>query len=273
MRQTLGRQTMAKYLRNAWSQESKFRWPSFNLFRQNWSHDTNLNIITMPYKYKRVCPVCQRHSVIHLSSHLEMVHDLNANERSDYLKRAMFCANTPSGHARVPNTTVTAKLKSSRQKHDWWVVQQCQKYSYKTPTTDALLEPFPYFRLRHKFSGMVVGPSMSGKSYFVKELLERDCIEYEDHRKRPKTHWFYGQYQDMFKDMKRSLWHDIQFRERLFTFQLDLSDIDPKYNSIIVLDDLMDLGTCVSYAFPSASKSQTLEKRLTAQMNSEQGIA
>ena len=26
------------------------------------------------------------------------------------------------------------------------------------------------------------------------------------------------------------------------TFQLDLSDIDPKYNSIIVLDDLMDFA-------------------------------
>ena len=25
-------------------------------------------------------------------------------------------------------------------------------------------------------------------------------------------------------------------------FQLDLSDIDPKYNNIIVLDDLMDLA-------------------------------
>ena len=34
---------------------------------------------------------------------------------------------------------------------------------------------------------IVVGPSMSGKSYFVKELLERDRIEYKDHRKRPKN--------------------------------------------------------------------------------------
>ena len=32
------------------------------------------------------------------------------------------------------------------------------------------------------------------------------------------------------------------------------------------------LGTCVSYALPSISKSQTLEKRPAAQMNSEQGI-
>ena len=45
MRQTLGRQTMAKCMRNAWSQESKFRWPSFNLFRRNWSRDANLNFL------------------------------------------------------------------------------------------------------------------------------------------------------------------------------------------------------------------------------------
>ena len=208
-----------------------------------------------------------------------------------------------------------------------------------------------------------------------------DYIEYEDHGKRPKILWFYGQYQDMFKDMKRSLGHDIYFREGLPTFQLDLSDIDPKNNNIIVLDDLMDFavdspfisklftqgrhrnalpsvilllqnafpkgkhntsisrnaqylvffrcpadrrqigimaerifdkqkslfmeiyneitvkpysyvlidnkadtsvhrqiisgvfGTCVSYALPSASKAHTLEKRPTAKMNSEQGIA
>ena len=89
---------------------------------------------------------------------------------------------------------------------------------------------------------MVVEPSMSGKSYFVKELLERDHIEYEDHRKRSKIHWFYGQYQNMFKDMKRSLGYDIYFREGFPTFQFDLSVIDPKYNNIIVSDDLMDLA-------------------------------
>ena len=142
----------------------------------------------MPYKYKRVCPICQRPSFIHLCIHLEMVHDLNANERCDYLKRVILGASTPSIHTRVPTTTVTAKLKHSRQKHDRRIVQQCQKSSYKTPTADVLPEPYSNFRFRHKFSMMVAGPSMSGKSYCVKELLERDLIEYKDHRKRPKIH-------------------------------------------------------------------------------------
>ena len=146
--------------------------------------------------------------MVNLSSYLEMVHDLNATERTDYLKRAIVCASTPSVHARESTTTVTAKLKNSRQRHDRRVVQQCQKSSNKTPIAEVLPEPYPNFRLPHKFSMMVVGASMSGKSYFVKELLERDHIEYEDH-------WFYGQHQDMFKDMMRSLGHYKYFLEGL----------------------------------------------------------
>ena len=70
---------------------------------------------------------------------------------------------------------------------------------------------------------IVVGPCMSGKSYFIKELLESDHIEYEDHRKRPKIHWLIGQYQDIFKDMKRLLGHDI------------FSEDSPRFNSIEVI--------------------------------------
>ena len=89
---------------------------------------------------------------------------------------------------------------------------------------------------------MIVGPSMSGKSYFAKELMEKDHVHYEEPSKCRKIHWFYGQYQDMFKDLKRSLGHDIYFQEGLPTFQLNLSDIVPKHNNIIVLDNLMDLA-------------------------------
>ena len=121
--------------------------------------------------------------VVNLSSHLEMIHDFNANERADYLKHAIFCASTPTVHARVPNTAVSARLKNNRQRHDRRVIQQCQNSSDKTPTADVLPETYPNFRFCHKFSMMVhvVGPSMSGKSYFLKELLERDHIEYENY--------------------------------------------------------------------------------------------
>ena len=42
--------------------------------------------------------------------------------------------------------------------------------------------------------------------------------------------------------MKESLGQDVYFRVGLPTFELDLSDNGPKYNNIIVLDDLMDLA-------------------------------
>ena len=87
-----------------------------------------------------------------------MVHELNAKERIDYLTSAILCASTPTVHARVPNTTKT---------YDRPVVQQCQKSSDKTPTPDVLSETYPNFRFRHKFSLMIVGPSMSGKSYLL----------------------------------------------------------------------------------------------------------
>ena len=45
---------------------------------------------------------------------------------------------------------------------------------------------------------------MSGKSYFVKQMLERDHVEYDDPRRQRHIHWFYGQYQDMFNDMRRN---------------------------------------------------------------------
>ena len=41
----------------------------------------------MPYKYMRVCPLCQRPTVKHLSSHLSMVHGLNGHERTPHLNK------------------------------------------------------------------------------------------------------------------------------------------------------------------------------------------
>ena len=164
----------------------------------------------------RVCPICQIPRVVILSSHLTMVHDLNADERSAYLKRAILSAPTSSIQALLPKTSVKPKLKKIRQHRQ--VVQHSYKSSERKPIVDVLPEPHPSFRFRHKFSLMVVGPSMSGKSYFVKELAERDHIKYENHRKCRKIHWFYRQYQNMFKDMKRSLGQDTYFRDGLPPF-------------------------------------------------------
>ena len=57
----------------------------------------------MPYKYKRVCQICQRPNVIQLSSHLDMVHRLSATERSPYLKRAILCPSEANMRPTVAN--------------------------------------------------------------------------------------------------------------------------------------------------------------------------
>ena len=49
----------------------------------------------MPYKYMRVCPVCQWPAVKHLSSHLSMVHSLNGHERTPHLKNAVLYSYEP----------------------------------------------------------------------------------------------------------------------------------------------------------------------------------
>ena len=46
----------------------------------------------------------------------------------------------------------------------------------------------------------------------------------------------------MFKDMRRNMRKNTYFKQGLPKFELDLSDIDPCYNNIVVLDDLMDIA-------------------------------
>ena len=81
---------------------------------------------------------------------------------------------------------------------------------------------------------MIVGPSMSEKVTLSKRYWKKIISITRSPANIKKIHWFYGQYQDMFKNLKRSLGHDIYIREGLPTFHLNLSDIDPKYNNIIV---------------------------------------
>ena len=51
--------------------------------------------MTMPYKYKRVCHICQIPNVICMSSHLEVVHQLSATVRSPYLKCTILRPSAP----------------------------------------------------------------------------------------------------------------------------------------------------------------------------------
>ena len=191
----------------------------------------------MAYRYKRACPICQRQNVINMSSHLAMVHELTATERSPYLKRAVLCSSEP-----ITRPTL-AKHKKHRiyPKQSWNSSTQLKPHGRNTNQSISS-EAYETFRFGHKFSLMVVGPSMSGKSYFVKQMLEQDHIEYNDPRKQRRIHWFYGQYKDMLNDMRRNMGKDIYIKQGLPEFEPDLCDIDTHYNNIVVLNDLMDMA-------------------------------
>ena len=44
----------------------------------------------MPYKFRRVCPICYKPNLLSLSHHLCHVHQLNSDERKQWLKVDKF---------------------------------------------------------------------------------------------------------------------------------------------------------------------------------------
>ena len=47
-------------------------------------------MVVMPFKYKRICPICGKESLGNISSHLQQVHKLNSVERKPYLKKTKY---------------------------------------------------------------------------------------------------------------------------------------------------------------------------------------
>ena len=65
-----------------------------------------------------------------------------------------------------------------------------------------------------------------------------DRIAYETKKPR-RILWYYSQWQDRYEALKSAIGKDIKFFRGLPTFQEDLREIDPKYNNVIIFDDLM----------------------------------
>ena len=201
----------------------------------------------MPYKYKRICPVCYRPEVSHLAHHLKIVHGLDAAQRKPYLRSALISSDYMPSPIKSMNQHPYVRPSSEPPRH----VRIQQKHTKAAPSVKRTnkeievmtCEPYPGFRFRHTFSLMVCGPSQSGKSQLVKGILERNLIDYGTGSKQRKIWWFYGQYQSMFKDMKKRLGEEICFHEGLPPLSEDLSELNPRFNNICVLDDLMDLAT------------------------------
>ena len=84
----------------------------------------------------------------------------------------------------------------------------------------------------------MVGSTQSEKTYFVKQILTGDRILYEAKKPR-RISWYYSQWQDEYEALKTKLGKEIQFFRGHPDFHDDLRDIDPKYNNVLIFDDLM----------------------------------
>ena len=100
------------------------------------------------------------------------------------------------------------------------------------------VKPCPEFNFRHKFSLLVVSPTKSGKTYFVQQILENNRIVYEE-QKIIRIFWYYNQWQECYEKLKKSLGKSIRFQRGVPELSEDLCEINPRYNNIIILDDLM----------------------------------
>ena len=75
-----------------------------------------------------------------------------------------------------------------------------------------------------------------------KQWLRAATLRYETKKPR-RILWYYSQWQDRYEAMKSSIGKDIQFSHGLPNFKDDLREIDPKFNNVLVFDDLMAQAT------------------------------
>ena len=203
------------------------------------------SLAVLPRRFPRICPLCDTPGVINLSSHLKIVHDITGPKRSELLKEASVFWELklkPNSTSAENRFQPSEKRSSEPRKHTISVKETQQP----TPATkrpkfpaDVSLatEPYPEFRFRHEYSLLVVGPTQSGKTYFVKQMLTSDRIFYETKKQR-RISWYYNLWQDEYEALKTNLGKEIQFFRGLPKFHDDLREINPKYNNVLVFDDL-----------------------------------
>ena len=187
----------------------------------------------MSFKHKRICPICGREWLVNISSHLEQVHQLGSVERKPYLEIAKYQGTTAYNNVEpsIPKIKrVTAKAKNRTLKYN---AKQSVK---RIKATQWSKYPYPEFRFEHPFSIMVVGPTASGKTFFVMQLLQSNqmkgfCIE-----------WYYNHHQQSYDDFSARVGRTrVTFKAGLPKYSENyLKGIDSKKKRVIVLDDLMD---------------------------------
>ena len=197
----------------------------------------------MSFKQGKTCPVCFKEHLFYLSDHLRQVLKLSSAERQPWLKSAI-CSSS-KGIPDIPPYQFLGMPQyplSTGQQFPLEVPQSMKPKQTKTAKVQAVncleTQAYPEFMFQHMFSMLVVGPSQSGNTYFVQQLLTKRCIEYPC-EKPIMVYWFYNQWQPRYDEIKRTLQKKIRFAQGLPELSEDLREINPEYNNILVFDDLM----------------------------------
>ena len=193
--------------------------------------------------------------MLYLADHLRQVHKLSSEGRQPLLKAGIFSHQvTPSvlpgvqpqglyspyilqhGMSQYP-LSMSSQLQQP--------ISQPQSMKPKQPkvmklqTVNCLeTQPYPKFKFNHMFSMVIVGPTQCGKTYFVQQVLTKNCIQYPS-EKSTQIYWFYNQWQQRYDALRRVLRKRIQFTQGLPDLSEDLKEINPEYNNILVFDDLI----------------------------------
>ena len=197
----------------------------------------------MPYKFRRMCPLCGKQDLLYLADHLRQVHKLTVDERQPLLKAALFShqvGSTIGPHVQPSmfySPLQTGMLHPPPPKGS--VQSMRRKQAVKVETNNCLeTQTYPEFKFQHMFSMLVVGPSQCGKTYFVQQLLTKNCIEFPE-KKPLQVYWFYNQWQPRYDEIKQVLKKKIRFTQGLPELSDNLQEINPVHNNILVFDDLM----------------------------------
>ena len=192
----------------------------------------------MPRRFPRTCPVCGRPHLKNLSTHLFKVHGLSPEERKPHLKQAQVS----SWQVACPPPSANAEKPREKRVSQWEHSPPAKRPRTAARTTSLATKSCPEFNFRHKFSLLVVGPTQSGKTYFVQQILENSRIVYEE-QKSIRIFWYYNQWQECYEKLKTSLGKSIRFERGVPELSEDLCEVNPRYNNIIILEDLMAEAT------------------------------
>ena len=205
----------------------------------------------MPYRNRRNCPICCKSGLLSLSHHLAQVHQLSSEERKPWLKSAIFSSAKSTGLPYMapypfwgmpppPWSHTPQPLKPLRQALK---TEPKQRKVTKLQTTNCFeTSPYPDYKFNHMFSMLVVGPTQCGKTYFVEQLLTKNCVKYPS-KEQTRIFWLYNQWQPRYASLQSTLSNEIVFTQGLPALSEDLREINPKFHNVLVFDDLMSKAT------------------------------